>query len=372
MKLTIERAALLQALSHIHRVVERRNTIPILSNVLLEASGQKLLLRASDMDIEVTETVPCDVAQPGGTTLPAHTFHDLVRKLPDGAHVSLDDTAQSGQLLIKSGRSRFTLQCLPPEDFPDIAAGELPYKFSVPGDALKMLITKTQFAISNEETRYYLNGVFLHLGTEDGRPFLRAVATDGHRLARIQIDAPAGVTELPGVIFPRKAVGETLKLIDDQSGDVHIALSTQKIRVEVGNVVLVSKLIDGSFPDYARVIPIGNDKRITVSKTEFRQAVDRVSTIAQDRGRAIALAFSDDRISLSVNNPDQGRAQEEIEAEYSGAPIEIGFNSRYLLDIVSAIDNDRVLITLNDPGSPCIIRDPGSEASLFVLMPMRV
>jgi len=363
---------LLRALGHIHRIVERRTTLAILNNVLLEATPKGLMLRATDMEIDVTETVPCDVAQEGSTTLPAHTFHDLVRKLPDGAHVSLDDTAKDGQLVIRSGRARFTLQCLPAADFPDITVGELPYSFAIPGEALKRLITKTQFAISSEETRYYLNGVFLHLGAEEGKSFLRAVATDGHRLARIQMDAPAHITDLPGVIFPRKAVGETLKLIDDYPGDVQISLSTQKIRIEVGSVVLVSKLIDGTFPEYSRVIPWGNDKHISVSKTEFRASVDRVSTISQDRGRAIALAFADDRLSLSVNNPDQGRAQEEIEVDYSGPPIEIGFNSRYLLDISAAIDGDRVLIDLSDPGSPCVIRDPANDGALYVLMPLRI
>ena len=273
MKVTLERTALLKSLGHVHRVVERRTTIPILSNVLLSASGGGLQLKATDLDLEVTETTPADVGQPGATTLPAHTLYEIVRKLPDGAQVSLESGQEnghdSGQLQLRSGRSRFSLQSLPESDFPDLAAGELSHSFKLGAGELKRLLDKTQFAISNEETRYYLNGVFLHVTEVDGKSLLRAVATDGHRLARLETPAPAGAAGMPGVIVPRKAVAEVQKLIEDPEAEISIELSSAKIRFTLGSVVLTSKLIDGTFPDYARVIPPNNDKFLTVERKAF-------------------------------------------------------------------------------------------------------
>ena len=262
MKVTLERAALLKALGHIQRVVERRTTIPILSNVLVRAVEGSLRLKATDLDLEVTEDVSADVTQDGGTTLPAHVLHDIVRKLPDGSQVTLDMSGDTGQLVLRSGRSRFQLQCLPESDFPDLTAGELPHRFTLPAGQLKHLIDKTQFAISTEETRYYLNGVYLHTMEHDGATVLRVVSTARHRLARVEIPAPEGSAGIPGVIVPRKAVSEIQKLIEDPQSDVLLELSPTKIRLTLGAVVLTSKLIDGTFPDYGRVIPAGNDKML--------------------------------------------------------------------------------------------------------------
>ena len=372
MKVTLERAALLKALSHVQRVVERRNTIPILSNVLLRADGRALQLKATDLDLEVTESVAADVGQSGSTTLPAHTLYDIVRKLPDGAQVSLEMTGDQGQLLLRSGRSRFHLQALPETDFPDIATGELSHTFTVPAADLKKLIERTQFAISTEETRYYLNGIFVHTTDVEGHAMLRAVATDGHRLARAEMPAPQGSAGMPGVIVPRKCVAEVQKLGEGTSGDVKVELSTSKIRFTFGEVVLTSKLIDGTFPDYARVIPTGNDKRLTVERAPFAAAVDRVSTISSERGRAVKLSVADGKLTLSVNNPDSGSATEEIEVDYDAAPIDIGFNARYLLDITEQLDSDTALFKLADPGSPTLVQDRDGAAALYVLMPMRV
>ena len=372
MKVTLERAALLKSLGHVHRVVERRTTIPILSNVLLQADGRNLLLKATDLDLEVTETVAADVGMKGGTTLPAHTLYEIVRKLPDGAQVSLDGASDGGQLLLKSGRSRFTLQSLPESDFPDISAGELTHKFTLGAGDLKKLIEKTQFAISNEETRYYLNGIFMHTTEVDGHAMLRGVATDGHRLARVEIPAPAGSAGMPGVIVPRKAVSEVQKLIEDMDADVTIELSSSKIRFNFGTVVLTSKLIDGTFPDYARVIPANNDKRLTVERSDFARAVDRVSTISSERGRAVKMALGDGKLTLSVTNPDAGTAIEELEVDYDSTALDIGFNARYLLDITQQLDSDTALFRLADAGSPTIIQDRDGAAALYVLMPMRV
>lgn len=284
MRVTIERAAFLKSLGHVHRVVERRNTIPILPNILVRADGAALQLKATDLDIEVVETSPADVPQSGATTVPAHTIYDIVRKLPDGAQVALDSGPDGGSVVLSSGRARFTLQTLPESDFPDITAGEFSHRFVLPAGQLKRLIDKTQFAISQEETRYYLNGIYFHSIEADGLPRLRAVATDGHRLARVEIDAPAGAEGMPGVIVPRKAVQELLRLLDDPAETVGIELSANKVRFTIGAVVLTSKLIDGTFPDYGRVIPSGNDKILRVDRDAFARSVDLVSTVSSERG----------------------------------------------------------------------------------------
>jgi DNA polymerase-3 subunit beta len=372
MIVTLERATLLKSLGHVHRVVERRNTIPILSNVLLHAEGRSLLLKATDLDLEITESLPADVDRAGGTTLPAHVLYDIVRKLPDGAQVSLEASGDTGQLVLRSGRSRFSLQSLPEIDFPSLDVGDLTHRFKIRAADLKKLIDKTQFAISMEETRYYLNGIFIHTLDVDGHTMLRAVATDGHRLARVEIPAPGGSAGMPGVILPRKAVAEVQKLIEDLEAEVDIGLSTAKVRFAFGEVVLTSKLIDGTFPDYARVIPTGNDKRLVVDRDVFAAAVDRVSTISSERGRAVKLSLVDSRLTLSVSNPDSGSAMEEIEVDYDSAPIDIGFNARYLLDITQQLDSDTALLRLADPGSPTVVQDRDGAAALYVLMPMRV
>jgi DNA polymerase-3 subunit beta len=358
-------------------VVERRNTIPILSNVLIRAEGGRLTLKATDLDLEVTETVAAEVGQPGATTVPAHILHDIVRKLPDGAEVSLD-TGDGQQLALKSGRSRFTLQILPEADFPDLTTGEFPVRFQLPASTLKKLIDRTQFAISTEETRYYLNGIYLHAITVGKKPMLRAVATDGHRLAQAQVEAPAGAEKMTGVIVPRKAVGEIQKLVETGDATIDVEISDTKIRVTIpaaaggSDVVLTSKLIDGTFPDYARVIPQNNEKVLKVDRGEFADAVDRVSTISSERGRAVKVALSDGKMTLSVNNPDSGSATEEVGVDYEGDDIEIGFNSRYLLDVAGQLETKTAEFRLNDPGSPTLILDDGASDALYVLMPMRV
>jgi len=372
MRATLERSNLLKALNHVHRVVERRNTIPILSNVLLRAEGAKLTLKATDLDLEILETVPADVKQGGATTVSAQMLYDIIRKLAEGAEVSLETDGDGGSLAIRSGRSNFSLQMLPEVDFPDLTVGEFPVSFSIAGSTLRGLIDRTQFAISTEETRYYLNGIYLHLVTVGDAKLLRAVATDGHRLAQAQIPAPAGLDTMPGLIVPRKTVGELQKLLEGSDGDVQVEVSDNKIRVTIGDVILTSKLIDGTFPDYVRVIPKGNDKLMKVDRGEFADAVDRVSTVASERGRAVKLALADGKLVLSVNNPDSGSATEEIGVDFAGEPIEIGFNAKYLLDIGSQLRSGTAVFKLADPGSPTLIEDDDDQNALFVLMPMRV
>lgn len=375
MQLVIERGELLKSLSHVTSVVERRTTIPILSNVLLQASGSALRFNATDLEREVIEQTGADVGQDGAVTVPAHLLHDIVRKLPDGAQVQISRDGEQERVTLSSGQSRFALQSLPAEDFPDLAAGEMSHEFSMAAHDLKRLIEKTRFAISTEETRYYLNGIYLHApgGGEDGaKPTIRAVATDGHRLAHIELDQPDGAFGMPGVIIPRKTVHELHRLLEDGGSEVRIGISTTKIRFEIGAITLTSKLIDGTFPDYGRVIPQGNDKELRVSNAEFISAVDRVSTIASERGRAVKLAIAADELTLSVNNPEGGSATEQLDVTYAAEPLEIGFNARYLLDIASQLESDQAVFRLADPGSPTMIQDSDDASALYVLMPMRV
>ncbi|BCW86880.1 Beta sliding clamp [Alphaproteobacteria bacterium SO-S41] len=375
MKITLERSALLKSLNHVQSVVERRNTIPILSNVLLDASKGSLSLTATDLDIEIVESLAADVTRPGATTASAHMLYDIVRKLPDGAQVQIELLPDSGRITLSAGRSRFQLGALPREDFPAMTAGSLPHSFSVPAADLKRLIDKTRFAISNEETRYYLNGIYLHAAKSKDAVTLRAVATDGHRLARFDLAAPAGAEAMPGVIVPRKTVQEVRKLIDDATGEVEIAVSDTKIRFAFGDAVVTSKLIDGTFPDYQRVIPTGNDKPLFVDRGAFQEAVDRVSTVASDRTRAVKLTIEEGKLTLNVVNPEQGSASEELVADFSGDGFDIGFNARYLMDIAAALNGDQAQFLFADAGSPTIVRDAGEKAdaaTLYVIMPMRV
>lgn len=372
MRITLERSNLLKSLSRVHRVVERRNTIPILSNVLLRASDTSLELKATDLDLEITEAVAAMTEQPGATTVPAHLLYEIVRKLPDGSEVLLATEPDGAAMIVQSGRSKFSLQCLPETDFPDLTAGDFSHSFALKTTDLKMLIDRTQFAISTEETRYYLNGIFFHTVESDGDLKLRAVATDGHRLARADIDAPSGSEGMPGIIIPRKTVGELQKLVDNPEAVATFEVSDAKIRLTIGAIVMTSKLIDGTFPDYQRVIPTNNDKAMRVDCQSFTRAVDRVSTISSERGRAVKLTLTDGQLMLTVNNPDSGSATEEISVNYDDEALEIGFNAKYLLDITAQLSGEEAIFMLADPGSPTVVRDTAGDDALYVLMPMRV
>ena len=378
MKATLERATLLRCLSHVQSVVERRNTIPILSNVLIDADASgSLKVMATDLDLQVVEPIPAASVESGGAiTVSAHLLFDIARKLPDGSQVSLE-TADN-RMTVKAGRSRFQLPTLPRDDFPTIVEGDLPTTFSLPAKTLAELIDRTRFAISTEETRYYLNGIFLHVsdGENGGGPTLKAAATDGHRLARFTLPRPDGAEGMPDVIVPRKCVAELRKLLEEGlDGEVRIDLSPSKVRFSMGGeggVVLTSKLIDGTFPDYSRVIPTGNDKLLRLDPRSFYQAVDRVATIATEKTRAVKMGLENDKVTLSVTSPDNGTAAEEVAAEYASDGFEIGFNANYLKDILSQMDSDMVEVHLADAGAPTLIRKDDKSAALYVLMPMRV
>jgi DNA polymerase III subunit beta len=375
MKAMIERATLLRCLSHVQSVVERRNTIPILSNVLIEASSDgDLKVMATDLDLQVVEHMSAaSVETPGAVTVSAHLLFDIARKLPEGSQVSLETS--DNRMTIKTGRSRFQLPTLPRDDFPVIVEGDLPTSFELPARTLAELIDRTRFAISTEETRYYLNGIFLHVSDED-QPVLKAAATDGHRLARFTLPRPEGAAGMPDVIVPRKAVAELRKLLEEAlDGNVQIDLSASKVRFTLGGeggVVLTSKLIDGTFPDYSRVIPTANDKLLKLDPRSFYEGVDRVATIATEKTRAVKMGLDRDRVTLTVTSPDNGTATEEVASQYSAEPLEIGFNAGYLKDILGQIDSDTVEMHLADAGAPTLIRKDENSPALYVLMPMRV
>jgi DNA polymerase-3 subunit beta len=280
--------------------------------------------------------------------------------------------AEKDRLTLVAGQAHFALQTLAPEDFPDLNAGDFGHTFEIAAGELRRLLDKTRFAISTEETRYYLNGIFLHVAERAKKPTLRAVATDGHRLAQAELPRPKGADGMPGIIVPRKTVHELHRLLEGSSETVTVGVSPTKVRFEMGAVTLTSKLIDGTFPDYGRVIPQSNDKEMKVSNADFMSAVDRVSTIASERGRAVKLNIASDKLVLSVNNPEGGSATEEIAVSYSAAPLEIGFNARYLLDIAGQLEGEEARFLLADPGSPTMIKDVADETALYVLMPMRV
>ena len=372
MKISIERGTLLKAVGQAQSVVERRNTIPILANVLIEAEGDTISFRATDLDIEVVDRVPAQVERAGATTVNAVTLNEIVRKLPDGALVQLADDGASGRLNIEAGRSNFSLATLPKEDFPVMASSEYHSNFSAPAPVLRRLFDKSKFAISTEETRYYLNVVYMHVAESDGGRVLRCVATDGHRLARIDADLPSGAEDMPGVIVPRKTVGELRKLLEDDDAQIAVSVSETKVRFATPEITLTSKVIDGTFPDYSRVIPNGNTRKLEVDAGEFAQAVDRVATVSSERSRAVKLQLSEDRLVLSVNAPDSGAAEEELAVAYGDDKLEIGFNAKYLLEIASQVDRENAVFLFNSAGDPTLMREGNDLSAVYVVMPMRV
>jgi len=372
MKLSIERGTLLKALAQAQSVVERRNTIPILANVLIEAEGSTVSFRATDLDIEVVDKAPAMVERAGSTTVSAVMLHEIIRKLPDGSLVSLTEDGATGRLTIAAGRSIFSLATLPREDFPIMASSEYATNFSAKASLLRRLFDKAKFAISTEETRYYLNGVYMHVATGDAGPVLRCVATDGHRLARIDAPLPDGAQGMAGVIVPRKTVNELRKLLDDDEAVIAVSVSETKVRFATPLISLTSKVIDGTFPDYTRVIPMGNTRRLEVDAAEFAKAVDRVATVSSERSRAVKLSLDEDRLILSVNAPDSGAAEEELAVAYSDERLEIGFNAKYLLEIASQVDRENAVFLFNSSGDPTLMREGNDTSAVYVVMPMRV
>ncbi|MCC6103730.1 DNA polymerase III subunit beta [Acetobacter sp.] len=374
MKFSAERATLLKALAHIQSVAEKRNTIPILANVLIHAADGQLSLKATDMEIEVVEVIPATIKREGATTAPAAVLYEIVRKLPDNVLVELDQADGDTPLQLRADRYATRLNVLSVDDFPSMGAGELPCRFKLNAGVLRSLIDRTRFAISTEETRYYLNGIFFHAADADGIPLLRAVATDGHRLARVETDLPEGAAEMPGVIIPRKTVAELRKLIDEAPEEIEVALSETRVQFTAGSIMLTSKLIDGTFPEYDRVIPRNNNRILRVGKKDFSNAVARVAAISQERSRPVKLTLEPGLLTLSASSPEQGVAKEELDdnrISYDAESLEIGFQARYLNDITDQVEKE-VEFAFSDSAAPTIVRDVDSPSALYVLMPMRV
>ena len=375
MEIKANSSDLLKALNHIHGIVEVRHTLPILSNIVLSAENNELSLSSTNLDIFCSDKIDAEIVNSGEISVPAITFFEIVKRLPSGADVILSMGDEDTELILKCGRSKFNLSTLKTEDFPILSDKDLSTNFVISSDELSRMIDKTKFAISNEETRYYLNGIFFHKAESNSIKFLRAVATDGHRLAQYDIPLPQGAEEITGIIIPKKTVFELRKVLDDADGDVSVSLNENKIKFSFNNLKIISKVIDGTFPDYTKVIPQNNDKKFKTNNSELKNAIDRVSAVAineETKSKAIKLTIESNKLNLSVESQSKGSAKEEIDISYSNEKVDIGFNSRYLLDICNEVDGDEIDVNLLDSISPAIILDKTDENLFFVLMPMRI
>ena len=376
MEFSIERNSLLKAIAQAQSVVERRNTIPILANVLIEAEEMQVRFRATDLDVEIVDEANATVRRAGATTVIATTFHEIVRKLPEGALVTISDDGSSGRMAVNAGRSNFSLATLPREDFPAMAASDYDTNFSVPAPALRRLFDKSKFAMSTEEARYYLNGVYMHVADSGGSQVLRCVATDGHQLAQIDAELPSGADGMPGVIVPRKTVNELRMILEADDQEIAVSVSESKVRFAAPGITLTSKVVEGTFPDYTRVIPTENDKRLEVDAKEFAKAVDRVATVSSETSRVVKLSLSEDQLQLSVNSPETGTADEELEVAYQpgkDAPaLVLGFNAKYLQEIAGQMDRENAVLLFNTSSEPALIREGDDDTAIYVVMPMRV
>lgn len=374
MKLKVDRTILLKALAHIQSVAEKRNTIPILANVLIEVQDGQMTLTATDMEIAIVETIQAESLENGTVTAPASVLYEIVRKLPDSAIIELTHTSIDMPLSLRAGKYVTSLNVLDVEEFPSMTSGDFPHNFQISTEVLRKLIEQTRFAISTEETRYYLNGIYFHITNSENENKLCAVATDGHRLAKVECTMPEGAENIPGIIIPRKTIYEIYKLLEEAEENIQIMLSDTRIQLNFGSVTLTSKLIDGTFPEYERVIPKNNTKVLRVGKQDFATAVARVAAISMERSRPVKLSLDNNSLVLSASSVDQGNAKEELDGsqvQYESTPLEIGFQARYLNDITDQIDN-QVEFILADNSAPTIVRDVDDPSALYVLMPMRV
>ncbi len=365
MKFTAERAALLKPLQAVIGVVERRQTMPILSNVLLRASDDVLAVTGTDLEVELVAEGAVDVADPGEITIPGRKLHDIVRALPDGVNVELIHSGD--RVTVKAGRSRFVLSSLPAADFPSTEGVDADQELTVSYADLRRLIDKTHFSMAQQDVRYYLNGLLLE--TEGTR--LRAVATDGHRLALADCELAAAAARNGQSIVPRKGVLELNRLLGGE-GEVQLVLSSNHLRVQLPGTRLTSKLIDGRFPEYSRVVPEHSEYLVRADREALRSALQRAAILSNEKYRGIRLELSENRLIMQANNPEQEEATEELEVEYAGPEMEIGFNVGYLLDALGAVDSESVELGLSDANSSCLITNVGDAQTKFVVMPMRL
>ena len=371
MKFSVEKNIIFKSLAHVQSIVEKKNTLPILSNILIEAKENHLVLSATDMDISITDKLNCNIVEMGSTTVSAHTLYDIIRKLPDTSEIEI--ISNDGKIMtLRAGKSKFSLGCLPKEDFPIIEIGDLENELNIDSQNFLQLIDKTRFAISNEETRYFLNGIYFHMKKIDQSNILSLVATDGHRLAKFDFDFEKSDLDIPGVIIPKKTVNELYKLLSNYDGSIKINLNSNKMVFFVGDSILITKLIDGNFPDYKRVIPKDNNNILKINRQDFSSAVDRVSTITNDKAPVIKFKLLNNLMNMSSVNVESGTATEDIITNYSGDEIEIGFNSKYMLEMVNNLEDDQIILSFKDSASPVIAIEESNPELTYVLMPMRV
>lgn len=366
MRFSLQREALLKPLAQVVNVVERRQTLPVLANLLTQVSAGQLSLTGTDLEVEMVSRVAVDDAQDGETTIPARKLFDIVRALPDGSKVTL---SQSGEkITVQAGRSRFTLSSLPANDFPSVDEVEATERVSVPETALKELIERTAFAMAQQDVRYYLNGLLFDLA--DKR--LRCVATDGHRLALCETALEEAVPTKRQIIVPRKGVQELQRLLEGGDRTVVLEMGRNHIRIKRDDVTFTSKLIDGRFPDYEAVIPIGADREVLIDREALRAALQRAAILSNEKYRGVRLEMSPGLVRINAHNPEQEEAQEEVEAETRVDALAVGFNVNYLLDALSALRDEQVVLQLRDANSSALVREASSQRCRHVVMPLRL
>ena len=366
MKTTIKREDLLSPLQQVIGAVERRQTLPILGNVLFKSLGGDTTLTATDLEIEMVARVVSSAVDDFQTTIPARKLLDICKALPDGSMINF--SIEENKVSLTSGRSRFTLATLPAKDFPGLDTIEEQQSFTISQHIFKSLFDKTSFAMAQQDVRYYLNGILMELTSAS----IKLVATDGHRLALSEHVTDTGVTEDKQIIVPRKAVLELSRLLGSDEGDTKIMLSQNHIRVETGTLLFTSKLIDGKFPDYKRVIPVDGNKIMEVDREVLKQSMSRIAILSNEKYRGIRLTLSAGNLSIQANNPDQEEAEEELSVVYDESDMEIGFNVTYIIDVLNVLNSEKVQIKLKDSNSSCIISDSEDSSSLYVVMPMRL
>ncbi len=371
MKFKISRSIFFKTLSHLQGIVDKKNSLPILANILIEANDNKLILSSTDMDISIIEKIPCNVTENGSTTINSQILYDIVRKIDDSSEIEI--ISNSGKLLtLRSEGSRFSLACLPKEDYPLIEKDNTGTDISLNSKILFKLIDKTKFAISNEETRYFLNGLYFNVTNENNKNIVTLVGTDGHRLAKFSHEIEGKIVQVSGVIIPKKTIYELSKLLSEVESNIDISISSNKIVFKLGDIIFISKLIDGSFPDYKRVIPNDNTNILKINRDKLFSAVDRVSTIANEKSPVIKFKLLKNVLNLNTINNESSTASEDLITNYIGEDIEIGFNSKYIMDIVNNLEDEEISIILKDNSSPIIAQENSNTNLVYVLMPMRV
>ena len=371
MKFLIEKKTIFKSLTHLQSIVDKRNALPILANILIEAKNNELIMSSTDMDISIKENITCEVIEEGSTTINAQLIYDIIKKLHDDSKIEV--IKNDGKILtLRSGVSKFSLACLPKEEFPLIESKIEGHKISTKAENIFNLIEKTKFAISNEETRYFLNGLYFSVNNENGQSMLTFVGTDGHRLAKFSIPNSSTSDEVNGVIIPKKTINELYKLLSENPNDIQIEISSNKIIFYIDKLIFISKLIDGTFPDYKRVIPKNNNEILNINRTNLLSAVDRVSTIVNEKSPVIKFKLFKDLVNLSTFNNDNSSATEDIEAKFDGKEIEIGFNAKYIMDILDNLKESEIQISFMDNSSPIIAKEKSNPDLIYVLMPMRV